>query len=387
MELTDYLSPVQNAVLDDITESTARTLVNVADIYLQKFPDIHQADLVIVGVEEYRNGNNMSVASAADAIRKQFYMLAQPKFNTKLADIGNIKAGNSLNDSLFALNAVVSHLLTLKKCIIILGGTQDMAYAQYTAYEGINRAMNVFCCDSTIILKQNDHMPEWNNYLLKLIAHQPNYLFNITHAGSQQYFIEQESIDTFEKMNFDLYRLGGLRNAIQETEPLLRNSDMMVFSANSIKASDAPGSLAGNPNGLFGEETCQITRYAGMSNELTSIGFYDFAPEKDTDQRTAKLLSQSMWYFIDGYYQRKNDYPAPESDDYTRYLVTTQNGNYDIVFYKNNFTDRWWMEIPYPNEKSKHSGKYMVPCSYTDYELALKDEIPDRWLKAYHKLM
>ena len=204
MELTDYLSPVQNAVLDDITESTARTLVNVADIYLQKFPDIQQADLVILGVEEYRNGNNMSVASAADAIRKQFYMLAQPKFNTKLADIGNIKAGNSLNDSLFALNAVVSHLLTLKKCIIILGGTQDMAYAQYTAYEGINRAMNVFCCDSTIILKQNDHMPEWNNYLLKLIAHQPNYLFNITHAGSQQYFIEQESIDTFEKMNFDL---------------------------------------------------------------------------------------------------------------------------------------------------------------------------------------
>lgn len=387
MELTDYLSPVQNAVLDDITESTARTLVNVADIYLQKFPDIHQADLIIVGVEEYRNGNNVSVASAADAIRKQFYMLAQPKFNTKLADIGNIKAGNSLNDSLFALNAVVSHLLTLKKCIIILGGTQDMAYAQYTAYEGINRAMNVFCCDSTIVLKQNDHMPEWNNYLLKLIAHQPNYLFNITHAGSQQYFIEQESIDTFEKMNFDLYRLGGLRNAIQETEPLLRNSDMMVFSANSIKASDAPGSLAGNPNGLFGEETCQITRYAGMSNELTSIGFYDFAPEKDTDQRTAKLLSQSMWYFIDGYYQRKHDYPAPESDDYTRYLVTTQNGNYDIVFYKNNFTDRWWMEIPYPNEKSKHSGKYMVPCSYSDYELALKDEIPDRWLKAYHKLM
>jgi formiminoglutamase len=57
------------------------------------------------------------------------------------------------------------------------------------------------------------------------------------------------------------------------------------------------------------------------------------------------------------------------------------------VFYKNAFTDRWWMEVPYPNEKSKHKGKFMVPCSYADYELALKDEIPDRWMKAYHKLM
>jgi arginase family enzyme len=387
MQLTDYLSPIDSTVFDDITESSARTLVNVADIYLQKLPELEHTDLVIIGVEESRNGSYLSVSTSADNIRRQFYKLAKPKYEIRLADLGNIKAGNTLNDTLFAVNAVVKHLLEMKKCVIILGGTQDLAYAQYTAYQGINRSMNVFCCDACIQLKQNDTQPEHNNYLLKLIAHQPNYLFNITHAGSQQYFIEQESIDTFEKMNFDLYRLGALRSRIQEAEPLLRNSDMMVMSANSIKAADAPGSIDGNPNGLNGDEACQITRYAGMSNELSSIGIYDYAPEKDLDNRTAKLLSQALWYFVDGYYNRKNDYPAAESRDYTRYLVTTQNASYDIVFYKNNFTDRWWMEIPYPNEKSKHSGKYMVPCSYSDYEAALKDEIPDRWLKAYHKLM
>jgi hypothetical protein len=45
------------------------------------------------------------------------------------------------------------------------------------------------------------------------------------------------------------------------------------------------------------------------------------------------------------------------------------------------------MEVPYPNERSKHKGMFMVPCNYSDYQAAQNDEIPDRWLKTYHKLM
>jgi hypothetical protein len=29
----------------------------------------------------------------------------------------------------------------------------------------------------------------------------------------------------------------------------------------------------------------------------------------------------------------------------------------------------------------------MVPCNYSDYQAALNDEIPDRWMRAYQKLI
>lgn len=387
MQLTDYLLPVSPTIVDSVVESSPLTLVNVLDIYTKTFPDIADVDLAIIGVKEGRFTEHTHTALAADEVRKQLYALAKPKHMLKVVDLGNIDAGSSTNDTLFALNAVVNYLIEKKIAVIILGGTTDLAYAQYTAYQGINRSLNMVCCDSRIVLKQNDKYPERTNYLYKTIAHQPNYLFNVAHLCSQQYFIEQESIDTFERMNFDIARLGQVRSKINETEPVLRNADVFVLSMNSIKAADAPASIEGNPNGLAGDEACQILRYAGMSNELSSIGIFDFDVAKDNDHRTAKLISQMLWYFIDGFYSRKNDYPSSESKDYMIYRTTFQNSSYEIVFYKHILTDRWWMEVPYPNEKSKHKGKFMVPCNYSDYQAALNDEIPDRWMKAYHKLM
>jgi hypothetical protein len=94
-----------------------------------------------------------------------------------------------------------------------------------------------------------------------------------------------------------------------------------------------------------------------------------------------------LWYFIDGFYNRKYDYPTIESKDYMIYRTTFKAGDYEIVFYKNIYNERWWMEVPYPKERSNQKGIFMVPCSYSDYQAALNDEIPDRWMRAYQKLL
>jgi hypothetical protein len=125
----------------------------------------------------------------------------------------------------------------------------------------------------------------------------------------------------------------------------------------------------------------------GMGNDLTSIGFYDLNAFKDSSKGGSKLLSQMLWYFIDGFYNRKHDYPTAESKDYMIYRTTFKNSDYEIVFYKNMYNERWWMEVPYPRERSNQKGTFMVPCSYSDYQAALNDEIPDRWMRAYQKLL
>jgi formiminoglutamase len=388
MQLSDYLSPVSQETFLAVTESSPKTLVNVTDIYTKHVPDLEGVRIAIVGVKEDRiKPEHSGCAATPDAIRKYFYQLVQPKYAVRIADLGNIEAGATVNDTLFALNEVLKHLHEQNIITVILGGTQELAYAQYTSYQGLRHAVNTVVSDARIDLKQNEVDDNRTGFLFKMIAHQPNYLFNIVHLANQNYFIEQESLDSFEKMNFDLVRLGNIRNKVQETEPLLRNADMFVMSANSIRAADCPATTDVNPNGLFGEEACQIMRYAGMSNDLTSVGVYDINATKDTDGRSAKLVSQMLWYFIDGVYARKNDYPNTESSDYLIYRTTFRNSSHEIVFYKNTLTDRWWMEVPYPKERSQHKGLFMVPCNYSDYQSAQQDEIPDRWMKAYQKLL
>jgi hypothetical protein len=388
MQLSDFLRPIPQSVFANITETSPKSLVNVIDIYTKKFPDLDDVRIAIIGVKEERlRSSHTGLSLTPDEVRKQLYKLVQPKYEVKIADLGNIEPGSSVSDTMFALNECLKELHDRKIVTIILGGPSDLAYAQFTSYQGINPNLNMLVADATIDLKQNESNPEYANYLYKTITHQPNFLFNIIHIGNQAYFVEQESLDAFDKMNFDVFRLGQVRAKMQETEPLARNADMMVFSLNSVKAADVASSIEMNPNGFYGEEACQIARYAGMGNDLTSIGFYDLNAFHDNNACGSKLVSQMLWYFIDGFYNRKYDYPTGESKDYMIYRTTFKAGDYEIVFYKNIYNERWWMEVPYPKERSNQKGMFMVPCSYSDYQAALNDEIPDRWMRAYQKLL
>ena len=189
------------------------------------------------------------------------------------------------------------------------------------------------------------------------------------------------------KMYFDANRLGQMRENMENVEPIVRNADMLSFDMGAIRHSDASGNSNASPNGFYGEEACQIARYAGMSDKLSSIGFYELNPAFDTNKQTAFLLAQMIWYFIDGYYNRKDDFPIVNKDEYTKYRVALTNHDHEIVFYKSNRSDRWWMDVPYPpNHKVKYERHHMTPCSYNDYETACSDEMPDNWWKTYQKL-
>ena len=224
-------------------------------------------------------------------------------------------------------------------------------------------------------------------YLGKIVLHRPNYLFNFSNIGYQSYFVDGGHLDLMEGLYFDVHRLGEIRADMTSAEPIVRNADMVTFDMSAIRLSDAPGTMNGGPHGFYGEEACQICRYAGMSDKLTSIGFYELDPEKDRGGQTVHLLAQMIWYFADGYYGRKTDFPMGHKEDYTRYLVQVNGHDDDIVFLKSPRSDRWWMEVPYPPDKRLRFERHcLVPCSYADYEQAMKHELPDLWLRTYKKL-
>jgi formiminoglutamase len=352
------------------------------------FPALENIDLAIVGVAEERNsGNNTGCALAPDAVRSYLYKLYGGSFNARVADLGNIDPGHSTDDTYFALRTTVDHLIRKNIIPIIIGGSQDLSYAQFLGYKDLEQTINVVAVDSSFDLGDPDEDISNTSYLGKIILHQPNYLFNYSNIGFQTYLVDQASLHMMTKLYFDVYRLGQVRDKIEEAEPVIRHADMISFDITSIKHSDAPANPNASPNGFYAEEACQMMRYAGMNDKLSSLGIYEINPRYDVSGKTAHLAAQMIWCFMDGYYHRKNDFPGRTNPDYVRFHVVLQDEKYEINFYKSKKSDRWWMEIPYPPHKDlKFERHTLIPCSYKDYDLAVNNEIPDRWWQTYQKL-
>jgi len=392
MDISAFFEPLALGEFPQSSETAGQArLGNVIGMYTDAndFPDYTAFDIVLIGVKDDRNAvENEGCGMAPDQIRKFLYRLNPGPHAIKLADLGNIKRGFTVSDTYFALSSVVAEMISNNILPIILGGSQDLTYANYQAYQSLGQIINIVAIDPMFDLGKSEQEMDSQSYLSNIILHQPNYLFNYANIGFQTYFIDQDALRLMKNLFFDTYRLGIVRESLEEVEPIVRNADMVSFDISSIRNSDAPGNGNATPNGFYGEEACQIVRYAGLSDKLTSIGFYEVNPKYDKTGQTAHLVAQMIWYFLDGYYNRAHDFPFKNEEDYLKYRVTITDHKEEIVFYKSKKTDRWWMEIPLPAEQRiKYERHYLVPCSYKDYQVACENDIPDRWWMVYQKLM
>lgn len=389
-DIAHFFSPVNTANVLKNSPLKELQFGNLFSVYAEgsDFPDLDNIDMAIVGVAEERNaGNNAGCAIAPDAVRHYLYKLYGGSFTARMADLGNIHPGHTPEDTYFALRTTVDQLIRKNIIPIIIGGSQDLSYAQFLGYKDLEQTINVVAIDSSFDLGDPEEDILNTSYLGKIILHQPNYLFNYSNIGYQTYLVDQASLQMMTKLYFDVYRLGQVRDKIEEAEPVIRHADMISFDITSIKHSDAPANPNASPNGFYAEEACQMMRYAGMNDKLSSLGIYEINPKYDVSGKTAHLAAQMIWCFMDGFYHRKNDFPSRTNPDYVRFHVVLQDEKYEINFYKSKKSDRWWMEIPYPPHKDlKFERHTLIPCSYKDYDQAVNNEIPDRWWQTYQKL-
>lgn len=391
MSISMYFEPVKLPDFGVSGNSEHKRFGEILQVYSVEgqFPDLENIDIAIIGVNEDRNAvNNEGCGLTPDYVRNFFYRLYPGNYKARLADLGNIKRGHSAEDTYFAVSTVVAELLAARIIPVLIGGGQDLTYANYKAYETLGKIINIVSVDNAFDLGENEKKISSQSFLSRIILHQPNYLFNYTNIGYQTYFVDQDAINLMNKLYFDAYRLGVVQKTIAMVEPLVRNADMLTFDMSSIRMSDAPAGGNASPNGFYGEEACQMARYAGMSDKLSSAGFYEMNPTFDRQGQTAHLLAQMVWYFVDGFYHRFHDFPGEDADAFIRFTVQVSGHDDGIVFYKSKQSGRWWMEIECSTEiKVKFGHHYLVPCDAADYATACADEIPERWWQMYQKLM
>jgi formiminoglutamase len=392
MSLSDFFTPIDlNAIAPKNGYYTSH-LGSKINHYTDTFPDLEQpADIALIGVQDDRNAiNNTGCALAPNYVREKLYLLNEGAYTTKILDLGNIRQGETVTDTYFALKTVVAELIKKDIIPVIIGGGQDLTYAQYLGYETLEQKVDLVVVDSHFDLEGDDDFESIEttsvSYLNKIFLHEPNYLFNYSNLGYQTFFASQDSLRVMEKLYFDVHRLGAVSSNIAIAEPVIRNANMVSFDISAIRSADAVANANATPNGFYGEEACQICRYAGFNDKLTSIGFYEFNPAYDSNGQTAMLVSQMVWYFIDGVYNRKKDFPLSPKSQYLIYKTSLTHDDHELVFVKSKKSDRWWMQVPYPTGGSKNERFHLVPCRYDDYQTAVSGEMPDLWWRTYQKL-
>lgn len=395
MSLSDFFSPIADSLSLGKDNFYNSQIGYCIEKYMDVFPDLfeeeNKPDLAFFGVEEDRAAiGNEGCAEGPDHIRRHLYDLYVGDYAVKIVDLGNIKAGNKLSDTYFAVKSVVEELVKNNIIPILLGGGQDLTYAQYSAYEGLEQKVEVAIIDPKFDLDQeNVEKTPLNSqtYLNHIILHQPDFLFNLSNIAYQTYFVSKESINMYDKLFFTTQRLGSLVGKLDQAEPTIRSADMVSLDIGAIRLSEAPGNMNAGPNGLYGDDACQLARYAGMSDKCSSFGIYEYNPKVDRQAHTAMLVAQIIWCFIDGFYQRKNDAPLIPKSAYIIYKTPLEAEDHELVFVKSKKSDRWWMQVPYQGNKSVNERYYLVPCRYEDYQTAVAGEMPDLWWRTHQKLL
>ena len=386
MDLTILFSPIDESLYSGIT-SPSSFFKNIR-VFTEKMPDYKGAHIAIFGVKEERGTfSNGGTASAPDEIRKKLYQLKKGAGSSHIVDLGNLNTGHDLDETYVRISEVCRMLLESNVLPIILGGSHDLDYGQYAAYETMDKLISLLNVDAFLDLDEKKESGASQHHIHKILLHEPNFLFSYTHLAYQSYLIDPLSISILEKLYFEAFRIGEMRTNMQEIEPTIRNADMLSFDITAIRSSDAPGNNRAQPFGLTGEEACQICWYAGQNEKLSSIGFYEYNPQfDDVQKKTASVVATMIWYFIEGYYYRKNEQNF-RSNDFLKYSVSMPVEPEVITFYKSKFSEKWWMEVPYPNGRERYARNSIVPCSYSDYQTSIKGEVPERYISTIAKLI
>lgn len=381
-DISLYFQPVSGEVLDIDSDFTQKIQIHEEG----NFPKIKSKGLAILGLSEYRKSTFKNQKENINSIRNYLYNLQPGKWKENIYDLGDILPGENFEDTEHAIEQVMIALNKMQITPLFIGGSQNFTFSIYKSYEKLEQTVNITLFDPAVDMGESRKNTDEHGFLFPIVMHQPAYLFNLCVAGYQSYFVKPQQLELMEKLYFDYYRLGYLTEDFKRTEPLLRNTDILSFDMNSLRYSDFRN-YGQSPHGFYGEQACAIMRYAGISDKLSCAAIQNFDLTNLNSTAEAHLIAQMVWHFIDGYNNRYGDYPMGSKKSYKKYTVVVTDFKDEIHFYKSDKSGRWWMEVPYPMKMNrKFARHYMVPCNYSDYEEATKDQIPDLWWKTFQKL-
>ncbi|MBS1770023.1 MAG: formimidoylglutamase [Acidobacteria bacterium] len=276
-----------------------------------------RADIVILGCPQdegvRRNGGRIGAADAPLAIRKQFYKLTTMNIRKRIFDLGDVKLANTLEATHGTMTEIVKAVLRDGKRLIVLGGGNDISYADGKAMSevfgrdwwiGVNIDAHL---DVRLSEERNSGTPYRQLLDEELLL--PKHFYEV---GYQSHFTSPIYYDYIRKLGVNRISLELVRSRAQadiELRENIRNTfighssslnTFFGFDMDVVRSADAPGTSAPSPLGLRAGEFIQLVKYAASLANTKLIEFSEVNPKFDQDDRTAKLVAIGMHRFCTG---------------------------------------------------------------------------------------
>jgi len=378
----ELLVPVKKETLLDLTLLPKQILGKNISIHTQNngLPELKGLTIALIGLHEHRNSFFHNSSYNVNQFRKVFYELYPGNWNLSIADLGDLPNGEKVEDTYFAIKEIGVNLKQMNIIPVFIGGSHDLMFPLYEIFQNFKQLVNIVSVDRSFDFSQEDELISGRSYMSKIIMEKPNVLNNYTNIGFQSYYCAVQEKDLMEKLYFDSIRLGQVLNQPALAEPVFRDADVVGFDMKCLSWHAIADPLKGQPNGIDSRTICSLTRYAGISDRISFLGFFEIPSTPMTDQ----LLAQMIWYLIEGVQLRFDEYPVNKKD-FLKYSVTLSDQI--MVFYKSDKSNRWWMELTnnsHLNNKTKSTT--LLACTEKDYLDAMQDKIPERWYNAVRRI-
>ncbi len=367
----DYLSHKNQLIAEVTLNQEIGSIKSIGDF-----------DVAIIGVAVNGQQENDQLNGLKN-VRSNLYSLSNLDRSIKIIDLGNLKNGKTYNDTIIGLRDVIVELITSNVLPILIGSSDIILYANYLAYKTIGEKINIVSIDNKINITNNVE-DDYKSPLWRILVEENDALFTYTNIGYQSHYASTNITKYLTDHLHNAYRLGHVKTNLKDVEPVLRDAQLIGLNISSVKQSEAFGQLYASPNGFYGDEICQLARYSGISDKVSSFGVYDYYPLHDINSQTASLISQIVWYFLSGFIYRSFEHPIDENKNFKKFIVNLDTLEYELVFYKSEKTDKWWMEVP--SFKNKSEKKLLISCNYNDYNNSCNGEVPERWVKVFQKI-
>ena len=136
----DFLQPISSELEEFIQALSNQALGKKVVFHTQTdFPVLENVSLAIITVNEYRGANKKNSDYSFDSFRKKFYTMFPGNWNTAIVDLGTIEAGASIDDTYFVIKNLMTELIKKKIIPVIIGGSQDITYSMYRAYDNLDQ--------------------------------------------------------------------------------------------------------------------------------------------------------------------------------------------------------------------------------------------------------
>ena len=365
---SEYFSPVKFEIIDyvnklDNNQLGSKLKINGRD-NLNSFESL---DIVIFSVNEYRfNSAIRKSFNANKDFRKKLYSLYYGNWDLNIYDFGDLENGNLVSDTQFALSKILEFFSKNKILVITIGGSQNLLFDIYSSLKETLQKINLVSVDNKIDFSNNNE-----SFLHKIIMDENNKLANFSNIGYQKHLTSVPENKLLDKMYFESINLGKIKSNVAEAEPVLRDSDIVTFNINSVKAGELNNAHQ-YPNGLSSYELCSLSRFSGLSSRVNIVSYFE---NWDLSIMNS-LLAESAWYVIDGYATRINENPLNDTNDFIYYHIELDN--YKFKFYRSKLSDRWWVE--FLNDEIISIEKDIISCTFDDYNNCKNSVIPERIL-------